>query len=300
MADRLFPALLKFWRGLRGRSQLDLALAAGVSARHVAFLESGRAAPSAEMVLRLFATLDAPLRDRNHALRAAGFPPHYPEPPVEELAPPVAAAIERMMEKHEPYPLVVLAADYAIVRANRAAFVVFSTMMVEPPPPDEPLNLLSLVFDPRRLRTSHPEWESLASSMLARFHREVLARPNDARLARKLAEILAYPGVPAAWKKPDFSAATGPTFTIHLARNGLSLRFMSAVTVFSAPDAVTLEELRIESLYPLDAATEQACERLAQQDTDERERALLAKSAIPDTALARPGSRSRRRRATRG
>lgn len=119
----LCPALLKFWRGRRGLSQLDLALAAEVSARHVSFLETGRAQPSREMVLRLGAALAVPLRDQDAMLRAAGFQPVFEERGLEAGLPPaIAQAIERMMAQQEPYPLVVMNRGYEVLRANAATF----------------------------------------------------------------------------------------------------------------------------------------------------------------------------------
>ncbi len=262
MTARLFPALLKYWRGRRGHSQLDLALAANVSARHVAFLESGRAQPSDEMVLRLFAVLEVPLRDQNQALRAAGFEPHYPEPSIDAIAPAVDDALRRMMAQQEPYPLTVLDVVSDIVRANEAATRLFGRMTLEPPDPAERLNLFSMVFDPRRLRPFVIDWETLARSMVARLHREALARRQDDRLFRLMDRVLAYPGVPSAWRQPDFASPTSPTLTLHLARDDVKLDFLTTITVFSAPQEVTLDELRIESCFPLDRATELTCERL--------------------------------------
>ena len=109
----VFPALLKHWRTRRGLSQLDLAIAADVSARHVSFLETGRAQPSREMVLRLGATLNMPLRDQNAMLRAAGFEDEFPEPSVQDGLPaPIAQAIERMLAVHDPYPMILLDRRY--------------------------------------------------------------------------------------------------------------------------------------------------------------------------------------------
>src|SRR5262245_38451982 len=119
--SRLFPALLKYHRGRRGLSQLELALEADVSARHVSFLESGRAQPSPEMILRLLSVLGVPLRGQNEALVAAGFEPQFAEPPAGGLPREVGAAITQMMEQHEPFPLTVLGADGTLLRANRAA-----------------------------------------------------------------------------------------------------------------------------------------------------------------------------------
>src|SRR5256885_14821509 len=130
---RLFPALLRHWRTRRGLSQLDLALAADVSPRHVSFLETGRAQPSREMLLRLATTLTVPLRDQNAMLRAAGFAEEFAEPSVESGLPRgVAMAIERMLAQHEPFPLTVLDRHYRLLRANAGAMRLFTRFVADP------------------------------------------------------------------------------------------------------------------------------------------------------------------------
>ncbi len=262
MSDLLFPALLKFWRGRHGQSQLDLALAAGVSARHISFLESGRATPSIDMVLRLMAALDVPLRHQNEALRAAGFEPRFPEPELGAISPAIDWAIERMLQQQEPYPLTLLAAEYRIVKKNSAASRLFESFVQEPARAVEPLDMFSLLFDPGLARAFVVEWEQLAGKMLARLHREVL-HGGDARLGSLLERALRYPGVNAQWRRPDLSTSIDSTLEVWLQRDGLRVGFMTTITVFSAPRLVTLDELRIESYFPLDEATRCACERLA-------------------------------------
>jgi transcriptional regulator with XRE-family HTH domain len=143
MTSRLFSALLRYWRGRRGLSQLELALEADVSARHVSFLESGRAQPSAAMVLKLFSVLSVPLRDQNQALRAAGLEPHFAEPALDALPPEIDSALTQMMAQHEPYPLTVLSVDARVVRSNRAAQKVFEAFIAEPSALPEPLDTLN-------------------------------------------------------------------------------------------------------------------------------------------------------------
>lgn len=126
MTQQLFSALLKHWRRRRGWSQLDLALAADVSARHLSFLESGRAHPSEEMVLRLMNTLEVPLREQNEILRAASFPARFPEPELDAIHPSIELAIARVCRQQKPFPLTVMTAGYDIVRANDAAAAIFA------------------------------------------------------------------------------------------------------------------------------------------------------------------------------
>jgi transcriptional regulator with XRE-family HTH domain len=261
MSDRLFPALLKYWRSRHGQSQLGLALAAGVSARHISFLESGRAKPSSDMVLRLMAVLGVPLRDQNEALRVAGHAPRFAEPELHAIAPEIDWAIERMLAQQEPFPLTVLSPDYRILRRNSAASRVFEGFIAGPAPRNEPPDLFALVFDPGLARPFLVDWHHVAHHMLARLHREALHAPGDARLSALLARVMHYPGVKDEWRRPDFGASLGSTLTIRLRRGEVSLNFMTTVTCFAAPRQVTLEELRIESYVPLDSATREFCTR---------------------------------------
>jgi transcriptional regulator with XRE-family HTH domain len=262
MKSRLFPALLKYWRGRRGLSQLELALEAEVSARHVSFLESGRAQPSQAMVLRLLSVLGVPLREQNEALRAAGLPPRFPETSADALPPEVNLAILRMMEQHEPFPLSVLARDATVLRANRSARAMYTAFAAEPSAISPTLDIYSLFFDPGLWRPFVVGWENVAHAMLARLHREALLS-GDARLLALLDRLLGFPDIPADWRQPDFSADGGPTLTFRLARGPMRVGFLVAVTSFSGPGHVTLDELRIESCFPLDEETRRVCDALA-------------------------------------
>jgi transcriptional regulator with XRE-family HTH domain len=265
MKNRLFAALLKDHRRRRGLSQLDLAVEADVSARHVSFLESGRAKPSAEMVLRLLSVLGVPLRQQNEALLAAALEPRFPEPPPDRLPPDVDAAITQMMNQHQPFPLTVLGLDGTVLRANRPARALFETFAAEPGAlacRAAALNVFELFFDPALWRPFVIDWQLVARAMLARLHRDVLLR-DDARLTALLDRLLGFPDVPREWRQPDFSTAVGPTATFRLARDGRNVGFLVTVTTFASPGDVTLDELRIESCFPLDADTREVCQRLA-------------------------------------
>jgi transcriptional regulator with XRE-family HTH domain len=255
---RLFPALLKHWRNRRGLSQLDLALASDVSPRHVSFLETGRAQPSREMVLRLGATLSVPLRDQNDMLRAAGFPDEFAAAPFAET-PGVAQAVERMLQQHEPYPMLVLDRTYTLVRANQGAMRLFTRILAEPAALPAAPNVFEMLFDPRMVRPFVVDWSATARQLLSRLHREALIHDENGELGSLLRKLFTYPDVPESWRQPDFTVPSEPTFTLRLEREGLKLAFLTMVTVFNAPQNVTLEELRIESYFPLDDATAKAC-----------------------------------------
>ncbi len=177
-ADRAFPALLRYWRSQRGLSQLDLGLNAGVSARHLSFLETGRSRPSVEMVLLLLEALDVPLRSRNEVLRAAGFDAHYPDPGIESmLAGPLALTIGLMLRHHEPFPMLVVDRHYEVAATNRAAARFLALAGLE-----HHANIARLLFD-ADARPLVDDWQRTAGEILRRLQREVLHRPGDEKMA---------------------------------------------------------------------------------------------------------------------
>ncbi len=259
----LYPALLRHWRSRRGLSQLDLAVAADVSSRHVSFLETGRAQPSREMVLRLGATLNVPLRDQNEMMRAAGFPPEFSEAAAPAGLPPaIERALERMFAVHDPFPITLLDRRYDVLRVSDGGARLLARFVADPGAMPVPLNVFRLLFDPRLARPFIVEWERVAHALVARLHRETLAS-RDGELERLLRSLFEFPDVPESGRQPDFSAPSEPVLTFHLRRDDLDLHFLTTLTSFSAPQNVTLEELRVESYFPLDDATARACERLA-------------------------------------
>lgn len=261
---RLFPALLRHWRTRRGHSQLDLALAADVSSRHLSFLETGRALPSREMVLRLSTTLNVPLRDQNDLLRAAGFPEEFAEPSVASGLPPgIASAIDRMLAQHEPFPMTVLDRHYDVLRTNDGGARLLSRFVDDQSALGARPNVFSLLFDPRLARPFILDWERVAHALVSRLHRETLEKPGDAGLSALLRSLFEYRDVPQSWRQPNFAAPSDPTLTIRLRRDDVELAFLTTLTVFNAPQNVTLEELRIESYFPIDDRTAAECARLS-------------------------------------
>jgi transcriptional regulator with XRE-family HTH domain len=250
--EKLFSALLRHWRTRRGYSQLDLALAAETSARHLSFLETGRAQPSREMVLRLGAVLEVPLRDQNAMLRAADLPPEFPEPSLAEALPaPIDAAISRMLAQHEPFPMVVLDQRYYVLRRNQSATRLMGAIIADPSAVPARPNMLRTLFDPRLARKAIVGWERTARALLSRARRESLGRPSDMELAALVAELSQWHD----FLQPDVASPAEPVLTLRVRAHGTELAFLVAVTVFSAPHEVALDELRIESYFPLDQAT---------------------------------------------
>jgi len=260
----LFPALLKHWRGQRGLSQLDLALAADVSSRHISFLETGRSAPSTEMILRLAATLDVPLRQVNAMLQSAGFEPVYSEPPPEEALPDeIASAIQLMKEHHEPFPLMVVDRNYDVIDLNTGSLALFASVMGGPLILEGKLNLVRLTFDPNGAQQALLNFDEVGSALLWRMQREVLANPEDTQLRELLEEILAMPTVKDDWRKVDLSVPSSPAIVVHLRGKEHEFRFITTITAFQAPQTVRIDELRIETWFPCDKATAEACRQLA-------------------------------------
>jgi len=241
-------------------SQLDLALAAEVSARHLSFLESGRAQPSEAMVLRLLGVLEAPLRDQNECLRAAGYAPRFPDTELSDADAGIEAVISRMLKQQEPFPLTVMGAGYNIIRANGAALRIFQNFCLKPPAPAETINLFDLVFSPERARRYIQNWRQLGGVMVTRLHHEALRKSDDAQLWSLLDRVLAYPDVPAGWKHFDIENDAAPTCPLILANDDVTLKFVMTVTAFSAPRHVAIEEMRVESYFPSNAETEAYCQ----------------------------------------
>jgi transcriptional regulator with XRE-family HTH domain len=259
--NRMLPALLKHFRRARGMSQLDLASTAEVSPKHLSFLETGRARPSREMVLRLGATLGLSLRDQNSLLVAAGFTETFRETEIGHMAPAIRNALERMMAAHEPYPLVVFDANYDLRMLNHGAQALMA-QMVPPERLGKQLNLLELCFDPAAGRAHIENWEQLARHFLNRLTREHL-QTGRAALGLLLSRLLAYPDVPSDFRTLDLTSELQPVFDVRFRFKGQSLGFLTTLTSFNSAQDVTLEELRIESYFPLDAATTRVCEQLA-------------------------------------
>ncbi len=254
--------LLREWRATRRLSQLDLALDAGVSPRHLSCVETGKSQPSRDMIARLADALDMPLRERNALLVAAGYAPRYPETALAtpELAQ-VRRAIEFILAQQEPYPAFVLNRHWDVLMANAAAMRVNAFAMHGRA--SRHTNMIRQIFDPDDLRAAVDNWEEVAGDLIRHLHGEVAAAPSDTAARELLNEVLAQPGVPARWRLRDVESAPTPLLTTVLRRDEHRLRFFSTITTFGTPRDVTLEELRIECCFPVDEATAALCRQLA-------------------------------------
>jgi transcriptional regulator with XRE-family HTH domain len=257
-----FGGRLRWWRERRGLAQLDLAGAAETTQRHVSFLESGRATPSREMILRLAAVLDLPLRQQNALFLAAGYAPPWRESPLSapELAR-VNGALDYMLAQQEPYPAFVLDRRWTLLRANTGAarLTEFLTGPPSPdPPPDaEPVNLALALVSPDGLRPFIVNWEEVVLHFLRGVQADALAdgTPETAAL---LARLLAVPGAPALSQVLPPDDRQSPVLSIHFRRGETSLRLFTTIATLGTPHDVTLQEVRIECFFPVDDATARA------------------------------------------
>ncbi|HET6333665.1 MAG TPA: helix-turn-helix transcriptional regulator [Polyangiales bacterium] len=260
----LFRALFRHYRQGRGMSQLDLSLAAGVSARHISFVETGRAQPSREVILRLSGALGLNLRDVNALLHAAGLPREFRESELDVKWPDaIERAVTRMLAQQEPYPMIVLNLRHDVLRGNQAAFRLLGHFVEDPQALGARPNLLHAIFDPRLMRSSITDWPRLARTMLTRLQREALARPADGSIPALIAELCNLPGVPEHWREPALDLPATPTLEFEAARGADRVRFLTTLTVFNSALDVTLEEVQLESFFPVDEQTEALCRKLA-------------------------------------
>jgi transcriptional regulator with XRE-family HTH domain len=261
-----FGVLLRRWRAVRRISQLDLALDADISTRHLSCVETGRSQPSREMVVRLAEALQVPLRERNALLLAAGYAPLYRHTNLNtpDLDTPEAeaarCAVDFLMAQLEPYPVLVLDRYWNTIKMNAGAKRVFS--LFSGCDSGTPHNGVRLVFQPHGLRPFIENWEVVAARIIRRVHREAVTNPSDETMKCFLDELLSYPDVPSRWRMLDLDGTPPPFLTINYRWKNSTLRLFSALTTLGTPLDVALQELRIESFFPADEATRTVLNRL--------------------------------------
>lgn len=253
--------MLRGWRTRRRLSQLDLACAAEVSTRHLSFLETGRARPSREMVLRLAERLEIPLRDRNAILLAAGHAPAYPERRMDDPGfAPAREAIERLLEGHVPYPALAIDRRWNMVLANRMIPPLLEGVaeaLLRPP-----VNVLRLSLHPEGLApriANLPVWRH---ALLSRLQREA-ELSGDPALVALGEELRAYPAPMRGPRDPRPDAPPPLAAPLELEAGGARLSLIGATTVFGTPADVTLSEIALETFFPADAASAEALRALA-------------------------------------
>lgn len=241
--------LLRDWRLRRRLSQLDLALDADISTRHLSFVETGRSTPSRELLLHLADQLGVPLRERNAMLLAAGYAPAYAERPLDDPALAAArAAVDLVLKAHEPFPALAVDRRWNLVAANGAVGPFLEDVAAELLAP--PMNVLRLSLHPQGLAPrilNHGEWRAHILDRL----RQQIAATGDAGLDELHAELSGYPG-PTAEAHHDYGGVVVP---LRLRTSLGDLSFFGTITVFGTPVDVTLSELAIEAFFPADEAT---------------------------------------------
>jgi len=251
---------LREWRQRRHLSQLDLAVDAEVSARHLSFVETGRATPSRDMVLKLAERLDVPLRERNVLLVAAGYAPAFPQRSLDDPALKSArAAIDLVLRAHEPNPALAYDRHWNLVSANRMVMPLLDGIPARLL--GQPFNILRLAFHPEALAARTVNLAEWCSHLLERLHRQCEATA-DPELIKLYNDLRTYP-------LPARSGPVSPdnvAIPFKLRHNGDVLSFISTTMVFGTPVDVTLSELALETFFPADELTARRLREMAPRD----------------------------------
>ncbi|MFD4412360.1 helix-turn-helix domain-containing protein [Streptomyces sp. NPDC058251] len=256
-ADKGVGPLLRGWREQRRVSQLELALRAGSSARHISFIETGRSRPSEEMVLRLAEHLDVPVRERNALLLAAGYAPHYPETPLDDPSmDALREGMERLIQGYEPYPALVVDATYNVLAANRGIAMLLDGIPEKLLVP--PLNAMRLTLHPEGLAPRIRNLRAWRDHLLAQMDRQIALRRSEP-LRALYEEVAAFPVPdpdpdPAGDDEP-FAPVAYFALPMQIEHEGRVLSFISSISTFNTPMDVTVAELAIETFLPADPAT---------------------------------------------
>jgi transcriptional regulator with XRE-family HTH domain len=250
--------LLRYWRDARGVSQLDLSLDAGISQRQISFIESGRSTPGRQTLLDIAQTLDVPLRERNALLLAAGYAPLYSDAPwnAQEMQG-VTRALSRMLRQHEPYPAIVMDRHWNVLMTNDAAPRFFGRF-IDMAARSGPRNMLHLMFDPRGMRPFVADWEQAARSLLQRVQRETVGHVVDEGTKQLIDALQSYPDVPDDWRSREHAPARAsmPFIPLGFVHEGVTLDYFSMITSVGTPQTLAAQELRIETMFPADDASE--------------------------------------------
>ncbi|HVO02786.1 MAG TPA: helix-turn-helix transcriptional regulator [Candidatus Cybelea sp.] len=265
-------ALLRRWRDIRGRSQLDLSLDTGISQKQLSFVESGRSTPSRQTLMSIARVLDIPLRDRNTLFLAAGYAPVYADGAWDsEEMQSITKALQRVLAQHEPYPAVVMDRYWNVLLTNDSAprfFGCFIDLAARQRSGGSSAggerNILHLMFDPAGMRPFVANWAETAKSLIERVTREAVGRVLDAKTKALLADLLAYPDVKPQWTTP-IQLSFMPVIPLSFVHKGTVLNYFSMVTTVGTPQTVAAQELRLECMFPADQATEAEHMRLMAQ-----------------------------------
>jgi transcriptional regulator with XRE-family HTH domain len=245
---------LRWWWQHRGLSQLELASRAGISQRHLSFLELGRASASREMVLRLADALNVPLRQHNALLLAAGFAPVWPETELgaPELAQ-ISSAVDYMLMQQEPFPAVAVDRHWNLLKANKGT-VRLVEFLVGPLAAGASVNLADALVAPNVLRPFLANWAEVVRYFIRSVEIDAAADGSEDTSAL-LQRLLAYKGVRSAIRGAVSEYASGPVLPMHFSKDGTKLALFTTIATLGTPQDVTAQELRIESFFPMDDET---------------------------------------------
>jgi len=258
LAKNELGTLLRYWRSARGKSQLDVSLDTGISQRHISFIESGRSAPSRQILNDIAQALDVPFRERNTLLQAAGYAATYSDSPLEAAEMQgIYKALQRVLSQHAPFPAIVMDRYWNILLANDDTprfFGCFIDMSLHP----KPRNMLHLIFDPNGMRPFVANWAKTAQSLIQRVNRESVGRVIDEKTSELLRALCAYPDVKPEWLAANYAdtAPRLPVIPLSFIKDGRVMNYFSMVTTVGTPQTISAQELRIECMFPSDDATE--------------------------------------------
>lgn len=255
--DSPFAATLKKWRKARKFSQLDLSLEAGISQRHLSFLESGRSRPGKDTIIELAEALNMPLRDRNQMLRSAGFASIYKERKLDDATMvTVQNALKMTLEHHEPFPAVVVDRKWNLYMANKASNKLLA-LIGDPDPSlldDGKLNVYRTTFSDKGLRPFISNWSEIANPLLLRLQREVSDDPQNQFLTQLLEEAQQLAKA-ESYSAADIAATVAPVMSLHMKIGDIELKMFSMISSFGTALDVTASELKVETFFPADDAT---------------------------------------------
>lgn len=250
-----FSSQLRSLRKAKGISQLNLALEAGMSSKHVSFIENERSKPSKESVLRLSEALDLPLRTRNELLSLAGFSEHYSRTPLDESSMRrVSQTLDVILQKHEPYPAIILDWNWNIIMQTNGFSRLFELCRMANPNLSDSRNIAELIFDPQAAKPFIGNWQEAANLTVQRLrHEQHMAPGRHEELLRRLSK---YPDFPEAPQQVDLDFRPEPFIYIDFILEGNTLKFLTTLTSFGTPTDITAAEIMIEQYYPADDFTQ--------------------------------------------
>ncbi|BDX05639.1 helix-turn-helix domain-containing protein [Planctobacterium marinum] len=257
--DSAFSGMLKRWRKFKKLSQLDLSLEAGISQRHISFLESGRSRPGMEVILQLASALDMTLRDSNQLLKSAGYAPAFTERELDDKAMvSINNALQMMLEHHQPFPALVVDRNWDLYMANQATNTLLKLIGLPDPSVfhEEKLNIYRLTFSEKGFRPFISNWQEIANPLLLRLQREVNGDPDNRFLSTLFDEVQTLSGC-SEYSSTDIAATLAPVLSLQLQIGDIELKLFSMVSSFGTALDVTAAELKVETFFPGDEQTEQ-------------------------------------------